>query len=100
WSSGWQDELLSSGDALRNTAELLDASVLGSLASLGLNPRPSWSAGDLRALKSLATALHDTRGHDLSIAFDREFSRCADALKELEASILAYGEAHSALVAS
>src|SRR5690606_18162115 len=58
------------------------------------------SQAELQALETLAGALQRSRGLDITIAYDQDFVRCAEALESLEASINAYREAEWGLAAS
>ncbi len=100
WSSGWQDDLLSAAQALRATIDPLAQSLTQYLAALGLKPQEPCSRTEITALTALATALQNSRGHDVSIAFDKDFARCAEALDKLAQSIAAYREAEGGLSAS
>jgi very-short-patch-repair endonuclease len=100
WSSAWQDGLLAAAQSLRNAVDLLIGAVNGYLASLGLKPGDKTSTADIRALTELAEALRNSKGCDISIAFDPDFSRCADALTKLERAISAYRQAEHGLSAS
>ncbi|WP_199084323.1 DUF3320 domain-containing protein [Bosea sp. ASV33] len=99
WSSGWQDDLLAAARALRNAIDLLSSAVAAAFASLGLKPRSQPSADAVEALAELAAALQESQGIDVSIAFDRDFSRCADALAALGGDIAAYRDAERRLQA-
>jgi hypothetical protein len=100
WSSGWQDSLLAAAQSLRNAIDLLRGSVNGYLASLGLRPRDKTSPAEIEALAGLAQALRNSRGRDISIMFDPDFSRCSDALAKLDRAISAYRQAEHGLSAS
>jgi very-short-patch-repair endonuclease len=100
WSSGWQDRLLAAAQSLQNAIDLLISSVEEYLARLGLKPREQWSQAELQALATLAQALQKSRGRDVTIAYDRDFAQCAEALKSLGHSIKAYREAEKGLAAS
>lgn len=97
WSSGWQEELLAAARSLRNAIDLLSVAVGGAFASLGLKPRLQPSGDAVEALAELAAALQESEGVDVSIAFDRDFSQCADALAALEGDIAAYRDAEREL---
>lgn len=97
WSSGWQERLLAAGGSLRNAIDLLFVAVENAFASFGLKPRPQPSGEAVEALAELATVLHQSQGIDISIAFDRDFPRCAEALAALEADIAAYRDAERGL---
>lgn len=100
WSSGWQDSLLASAQSLRNAIDLLGGAVEGYRASLGLKRRERLTQAELQALARLAKTLKKSRGRDITIAYDREFARCAEALDDLGRSIRAYREAEQSLAAS
>ncbi|MGO7378672.1 DUF3320 domain-containing protein [Rhizobium ruizarguesonis] len=100
WSSGWQDGLLAAAQSLQNAIDLLTGSVDGYLASLGLKPQERSSQTELQALAALAGALQKCRGRDITIAYDRDFARCAETLESLGRSIEAYREAERGLAAS
>ncbi|HEX2892119.1 DUF3320 domain-containing protein [Vineibacter terrae] len=100
WSSGWQENLLAAAQSLRNAIDLLANSVEGYLSTLGLKPRQQWSQSEIQALQDLTAALQKSRGHDITIALDRDFTQCAHALENLGQSITAYREAERGLSAS
>ncbi|EJZ18621.1 DUF3320 domain-containing protein [Rhizobium sp. Pop5] len=100
WTSAWQDGLLASAQSLQNAIDLLASSIDGYLASMSLKPRERSSQAELQALEGLARALQKCRGRDITIAFDRDFARCAEALESLRNSIEAYREAERGLAAS
>jgi very-short-patch-repair endonuclease len=100
WSSAWQDGLLAAAQSLKNAIDLLIGSVEGYLAILGLKPREPLSQTELQALAVLAAALQKCRGCDVTIAYDRDFARCAEALESLGHSIKAYRETEQGLAAS
>lgn len=100
WSSGWQDGVLAAAQSLQNAIDLLVNSVNGFLARLGLKPQERLSRNELQALLGLARVLQRSRGHDITIVFDRDFARCLEALESLGSSIKAYREAEGAVAAS
>ena len=100
WSSGWQESLLYAAASLANAIDLRADAIGAFLASLGLEPQACSSRVDMSAMAQLARALLRTRGHDVAIAFDRDFSRCADALAELARAINSYREAERSLSGS
>lgn len=100
WSSSWQDGLFAAAQSLQNSIDLLASSVHGYLASLGLKPQEQSSETELQALAVLAGALRKCRGRDITIVYDRDFARCAEALEGLGHSIRAYREAERGLAAS
>lgn len=100
WSSGWQDKTLTAVQSLRNAVDLLAGAVGGYRTQLGLLPKETGSQAEIEALTALSRALARSRGRDIAIAFDRDFSQCADALAELGASVRAYHEAERGLSAS
>jgi very-short-patch-repair endonuclease len=100
WSSGWQEGLLAAARSLHNAVDLMTGAVEGCLASLGLGTRERTSQAEIDALAALAGALWKSRGRDISIAFDRDFSECAGALEAFGSSIRAYREAERGLSAS
>ncbi len=100
WSSGWQESLLAAAQSLRNAIDLLANSVEGYLSTLGLKPRQQCPQPEFQALTDLAAALQKSRGHDITIALDRDFTQCAHALENLGQSIKAYRETERGLSAS
>jgi len=100
WSSGWQDSLLAAAQSLRNAVDLLLSSINNYLASLGLEPQNKTSSTEIEALTGLAEALRNSRGRDITIAFDPDLSDCPDALAKLERAIRSYREAERGLSAS
>src|SRR5690606_36168172 len=89
--------LLASAQSLKNAIELLNSSAGGYRASLGLEPRERLSQIELQALARLAAALQNSKGHDITIAFDRDFVKCVEALESLGRSIKSYDETARAL---
>ena len=100
WSSSWQDELVAAAQSLRNAAELLQGSTSAYLATLGLSAREKVSHAEQRALTGLAEELDRSQGRDISIAFDRDFSRLQDMLADFSGSIERYREAEQRASAS
>lgn len=100
WSSDWQEELLAAARALRNAIDLLSVAVGGAFSSLGLKPRSQPSGDAVEALAELAVTLQESQGIDVSIAFDRDFPRCVDALAALKGNIAAYRDAERGLQSS
>ncbi|NTH42743.1 DUF3320 domain-containing protein [Agrobacterium rhizogenes] len=100
WSSGWQDGLLAAAQSLRNAIDLFTGSVGGYLVSLGFRPQEQISQPERQALVTLAQVLQRSRGRDITIAYDRDFPRCAEALESVGRSIKAYREAEQGLAAS
>ncbi|MGV1760810.1 DUF3320 domain-containing protein [Rhizobium sp. A22-96] len=100
WSSGWQDGLLAAAQSLRNAIDLFTDSVDGYLVSLGFRPQEQISQLERQALVALAQVLQRSRGRDITIAYDRDFPRCAEALENVGRSIKAYREAEQGLAAS
>lgn len=100
WSSSWQEDLLGAAQSFRNALDILIGSAEAYLSALGLKPRERLSQTELQALAGLAQALQNSRGHDISIAYDPDLASCAEALKTLDRSIKAYREAEQGLAAS
>jgi very-short-patch-repair endonuclease/RecA/RadA recombinase len=100
WSSRWQENLLAASQSLLNAIDLLTSAMDSFLVSLGLTSRGRISQTELRALTGLANALKKSRGHDISIAYDPDLARCAEALESLGRSIKAYRDTEQGLAAS
>ncbi|WP_244426463.1 hypothetical protein, partial [Rhizobium sp. PDO1-076] len=100
WSSGWQDGVMAAAQSLLNAIDLLVNSANGFVTRLGLKPEERLSRNELQALLGLARVLQKSRGHDITIVFDRDFARCAEALESLDSSIKAYRAADRAAAAS
>lgn len=100
WSSGWQDGVMAAAQSLLNAIDLLVNSANGFVTRLGLKPEERLSRNELQALLGLASVLQKSLGHDITIVFDRDFARCAEALESLDSSIKAYREAERGAAAS
>ncbi|WP_284274933.1 DUF3320 domain-containing protein [Mesorhizobium huakuii] len=100
WSIGWQENLLSAAKSLQTAIELLTRSIRDYLASLGLGAKEPVPRAVLESLGSLAQILNQSRGCDISIAFDRDFAQCRTELVDLGRSIETYREAERGLAAT
>nr|WP_267213506.1 DUF3320 domain-containing protein [Chelatococcus asaccharovorans] len=100
WSSGWQDSLLAAAQTLRDAADVLVSAAASFVTALGLKAQVHCSDALVLALTDLAVVLRKSQGHNISIAYDQDFARCADALEELGHSVNSYREAERGLSAS
>jgi RecA/RadA recombinase len=100
WTSGWQEALIAAAASLRGAADLLQNAVRTYLTTLGLTPKEPLSHSELQTLTDLAATLHRSSGHDISIAFDRDFAQLRTALADLVRSVAGYREAERALSSS
>ncbi|MEN5084436.1 DUF3320 domain-containing protein [Bosea sp. TWI1241] len=100
WSSGWQEALIASGDALAHTTGSLRRALASLLPHLGLPEEYDAPLDRLERLAQLAETLADTAGSDQRIVFDPDFGQLRGALAELEQSISAYRSTEAELTAS
>ena len=97
WSFDWHERLIASAKTLHIAIDLLITAVNGYLGTLGLRPGDQSSSGDIPALVGLAAALQKSTGHDVTVAFDPDIARFADALEDLGRHIGVYREVESLL---
>lgn len=95
-----QEDVLAAGQSLRNAADLLTAALDAYRAALGIKPSELSVDAEIKTLTGLAEAIENSRGRDLSVAFEPDFGRLADDLVVLEAAIGTYRGAESGLAAS
>lgn len=99
-SAARQEAVLTTGQSLRNAAELLIGALDAYRTALGIAPVDLSVDAEIAALTALAEAVESGRERDLSIAFDPDFGQCASELTALETAIAAYREAERGLAAS
>jgi len=99
WSSTWQDQLLAAASELANALAGLQYSATAFTGRLGLASRSGEFQRHLRSFARLAEVLVKSRGHDIRIAYDRDFGRLEQAVGELERAIKDYREVEQGLAA-
>lgn len=100
WSSAWQESLTAASHSLLTATQQLQYEVSNYLTVLGLHQREEASEQELAALSNLASRLHDSRGRDITIAFDQDFDHLRGELADLKRSIEGYREAERSTAAS
>jgi very-short-patch-repair endonuclease len=100
WSSGWQEQLLSSAAAINQRIDRLQQTHRSFIRELSVAEETSPSFESIERLVNFAESLGATAGTDVSVAFDRDFGQLHGALAELSGAISAYRSAAQALSAS
>lgn len=99
-SAARQEAVLTTGQSLRNAAELLTSALEGYRAALGIAAADLSADAEIATLTNLAKAIEGGRGRNLSIAFDPDFGQCVAELTELETAITTYRDTERGLAAS
>lgn len=100
WSSSWQEALQIAASDLSEQILVLQNAEKEFSRKLGLAENTRNTLQDLEHLSAMAATLTATAGTDVSIAFDREFTKLRGALTQLEGAISGYRKAESELTAS
>ncbi|MDR3487487.1 MAG: DUF3320 domain-containing protein [Bradyrhizobium sp.] len=87
WTSSWQDRLLAGTHTLRGAAETLGNAIGAFLVSVGLPPKQDASQAEIDSLCFFAATLVESAGHDIMIAFDRDFDKLRPSLASLKQTI-------------
>lgn len=93
WSTKWEKGLLSAADELGSAATKLQKTTSDFSKSIGLPNTSDGSIADLDNLNQLASAIEASRGEDVTILFNKQFSKFPQALDQLESSILKHRNA-------
>lgn len=98
-SAARQEDVLAAAQSLRNAADLLAAALDAYRKAMGVGTAGLPVDAEVARLTRLAGAIESARDHDLSIAFDPDFGRCADDLAALESAVADYRAAEQNLAA-
>ncbi|HVW54913.1 MAG TPA: DUF3320 domain-containing protein [Rhizobiaceae bacterium] len=100
WTSQWQDNLVRAAQALQNAIEIVCNAIGVFRVNIGLPLKTDTSQTELKEYCQLARALQESAGHDITIAFDRDFAALPNASAALRETIERFNSAHGALSAS
>ncbi|WP_296720683.1 DUF3320 domain-containing protein [Erythrobacter sp.] len=100
WSAGWQENMLTSAQSLRNATDLLGGAYDAYQAALGIRSAEPATWNEIEQMAALAKAVEAGRELDLTIAFDPAFAQCKAALDGLGNAIARYRNAERAMDAA